>query len=148
MKATVLILFSITMYTGSALGQGDFIQLRSQNNFTTTLANLKSNIKARELRIFATIDHNEGARKAGMLLSPTSVLIFGNPKVGTMLMNCDQRIGLELPLKIVVWENEAGVFIGYIDPHRLEKQYNLVNCKDMINKVAHTLDVIVDSSIQ
>lgn len=74
----------------------------------TTVARLKEELKTRGIPLFAEFDHAENAREAGLELRPTTVLVFGSPKVGTGLMQADQSISLELPLRISVWEDEAG----------------------------------------
>ena len=73
-----------------------------------TVARLERELKKRGIPLFGKFDHAENARKAGLSLRPTTVLVFGSPKVGTGLMQEDQSISLELPLRISVWEDEAG----------------------------------------
>jgi uncharacterized protein (DUF302 family) len=80
----------------------------------------------KEIRIFAHIDHAEGAKKEGLLLRPTQVLIFGNPRAGTPLMQKQQIIGLDLPLRVLVWEDEAGkAWLAYHRPEHLARRYEV-----------------------
>ena len=69
---------------------------------------MEQELTARSIPLFAKFDHAQNAREAGLELRPTTVLVFGSPKVGTGLMQADQSISLELPLRISVWEDEAG----------------------------------------
>lgn len=69
---------------------------------------LKDELAARSIPVFATFDHARNAEDVGLDLRPTTVVVFGSPQVGTALMQADQRISLELPLRIAVWEDEAG----------------------------------------
>lgn len=73
-----------------------------------TVHRLKDELKARSIPVFATFDHARNAEDVGLSLRPTVVVVFGSPQVGTALMQTDQRISLELPLRIAVWEDEAG----------------------------------------
>ena len=88
------------------------------------------------MTIFATIDHQQGAIKAGLDMRPTTLVIFGNPKVGTKLMQCDQRIGLALPLKMLVWQDESDViWLSYWEPSILKNKYQLDSCSEVLEKV-------------
>ena len=82
--------------------------LEGQFPVTETVTRLKEALKQREIPLFAEFDHARAAADNGLELRPTTVLVFGNPKVGTGLMQADQSISLELPLRISVWEDEAG----------------------------------------
>src|SRR3569833_2598062 len=73
-----------------------------------TLDRLEADVKAKGLAVFARIDHAAGAAAAGMTLLPTAVLIFGNARGGTPLMQASQVIGIDLPLKVLVWQDTSG----------------------------------------
>ena len=92
------------------------------------------------MNIFSTIDHQQGAIKAGLDLQPTVLVIFGNPKVGTKLMQCDQRIGLALPLKMLIWQDDNGVtWLGYWEPSNLKNKYDLDACNETLEKVKNAM---------
>lgn len=82
--------------------------LESQFSAADTAARLETALKERDIPLFAKFDHAQNAKEAGLELRPTTVLVFGSPKVGTGLMQADQSISLELPLRISVWEDEPG----------------------------------------
>jgi uncharacterized protein (DUF302 family) len=69
---------------------------------------LEATLAARKITVFARIDHAEGAASEGMVLRPTVVLIFGHPRAGTPLMRAEQRLGLDLPLRMLAWEDADG----------------------------------------
>jgi uncharacterized protein (DUF302 family) len=91
-----------------------------------TLDRLEADVKAKGLTVFARIDHAAGATAVGLSLLPTAVLIFGNAKGGTPLMQSNQLIGIELPLKVLVWQDTTGkTWLSYVDPTDLAKRYGL-----------------------
>ena len=91
-----------------------------------TLDRLETDVKAKGLTVFARIDHAAGATAVGLSLLPTAVLIFGNARGGTPLMQSNQLIGIELPLKVLVWQDTSGkTWLSYVDPPNLAKRYGL-----------------------
>jgi uncharacterized protein (DUF302 family) len=80
-------------------------------------------MERRGLTVFARIDHAAAAREVGLDLAAEEVIIFGNPRAGTGLMQADPRIGIELPLRVLVWQGEEGVQVGYKDPRELAHDY-------------------------
>ena len=89
-----------------------------------TMDRLEAAVKAKGLTVFARIDHAAGASEVGMTLPPTELLIFGNAKGGTPLMQADQATGIDLPLKALVYEDEAGkVWLAYNDPYWIAQRH-------------------------
>jgi uncharacterized protein (DUF302 family) len=99
---------------GSSLGPKD------------TMDRLEAMVQARGMSVFARVDHAAGASSVGLPLRPTEVLIFGNPVGGTPLMQAVQTIGLDLPLKALVWQDESGdTFLSYNDPVWLAERHGI-----------------------
>jgi len=91
-----------------------------------TMDRLETEIKAKGMAVFARIDHAAGAAAVGLPLRPTELLIFGSAKAGTPLMQANQAIGIDLPLKALVFEDAAGkVWLSYNDPRWLVDRYRL-----------------------
>ena len=91
-----------------------------------TLDRLEADVKAKGLTVFARIDHAAGAAAVGMQLLPTAVLIFGNARGGTPLMQSNPLIGIDLPLKVLVWQDTSGkTWLSYVDPGTLAQRYGL-----------------------
>lgn len=100
--------------------------LRSNFGPKETMDRLAAEVVARGMTVFARIDHAAGAASAGMALRPTEVLIFGAPKGGTPLMQAEQTIGIDLPLKMLVHEDAAGaVWLSYFTPEALAARHGL-----------------------
>ncbi len=101
------------------MAKDGLITTASAHSFTQTMARLEAALRDRSLTLFALVDHAAGAAATGESLRPTTVLIFGNPKGGTPLMRAAQEIGLELPLKMLVWEDEIGQDLAHARRSRL-----------------------------
>ena len=91
-----------------------------------TMDRLEAEVKAKGFTVFARIDHAAGAAAAGMPLRPTEVLIFGNARGGTPLMEVNQSVGIDLPLKALVHQDEVGkVWLSYNDPIWIAQRHSL-----------------------
>jgi uncharacterized protein (DUF302 family) len=102
------------------------IVVQSSHGPAETMDRLVAEIKAKGLTVFARIDHAAGASEVGLPLRPTELVIFGNAKGGTPLMQSNQEIGIDLPLKALVWQDTANVsWISYNDPAWLAKRHGL-----------------------
>lgn len=100
--------------------------IKSSHGPTETMNRLEADVKAKGLTVFARIDHTAGAAAAGLMLRPTELLIFGNARGGTPLMQSVQTIGIDLPLKALVWQDAAGdTWLSYNDPSWLAKRHGL-----------------------
>jgi uncharacterized protein (DUF302 family) len=103
--------------------------LKSPHSAKETMNRLEGLVKQRGLNVFARIDHAAGAAKVGKTLRPTEVIIFGNPQGGTPFMECVQTVGIDLPLKALVWEDASSqVWLGYNDPGFLGQRHGVPQC--------------------
>ena len=99
------------------MADNGLITVPSAHGVKETIDRFESDMKSKGMTIFARIDHAAGAKEAGLVLRPTELLIFGNAKSGTPLMQSYQAIGIDLPLKALAWEDAAGkVWLSYNDP--------------------------------
>ena len=99
-----------------------------------TMDRLEIVLKEKGMTLFARIDHAAGAAKVGKQLRPTEVLIFGNPQGGTPFMECSQTVGIDLPLKALVWEDGSGqVWLGYNDPTYVANRHGVPQCPVVAN---------------
>jgi uncharacterized protein (DUF302 family) len=98
--------------------------LPSAHDAKETIDRLVSEVKAKGMTVFARIDHAAGAKEAGMALPPTELLIFGNAKGGTPLMQAVQTIGIDLPLKALAWEDATGkTWLSYNEPEWIVQRH-------------------------
>jgi uncharacterized protein (DUF302 family) len=112
-----------------------FLSQRSQHSVDETVARLKNILAAKGVMLFALVDHSGEAKKAGMDMPPTQLLIFGNPAAGTPLMLAAPSIAIDLPLKILVWEDaEGAVWLSWNSPEYLQQRHNLP--PDLVKNIA------------
>jgi uncharacterized protein (DUF302 family) len=98
-----------------------------------TMDRLAAAVTARGMAVLARIDHADAAAKVGMVLRPTEVLIFGSARAGTPLMQVAQTMGIDLPLKALVWQDEAGkTWLGYNDPKWLARRHGAATGQDRV----------------
>ena len=128
-----------------AMAVDGLVTIRSDRGPGETMNRLEAAVKERGLTVFARIDHAAGAKEVGLPLRPTSVLIFGNATGGTPLMQSVQTIGIDLPLKVLVWEDASDVtWLSHNDPSWLAKRHGLPHGTDAVaGALAATLGAIV-----
>jgi len=121
--------------------------LESDFDVVETVSRLETEITNRSLGIFAIIDHADNAASVGMELRPTTLILFGSPAVGTVLMQSEQTIGIDLPLKYLVWEDACGeVRIGYNSTKFLKKRHKIKDRDQVFENIANVLDAIAQAA--
>ena len=140
---------AMTIVVGAEPGQSlpvptptGLVVKQSPHSVEETERRFVSILEEKGLNVFATVNHAQNAEGAGLSLRPTRVVMFGNPKLGTPLMQCEQSIAIDLPQKMLIWEDEAGqVQVAYNDPRYLGGRHYLGACgNEAIKQVAGALD--------
>jgi uncharacterized protein (DUF302 family) len=140
MRQLLFTLIGIVFFASPACADNGMISIKSSHDVKITADRLENNLIAKGMTVFIRINHAEGAQKVGKKLRPTEVIIFGNPKVGTPLMQCGQSVAIDLPQKALIWEDEAGqVWLSYNDPKYLAKRHRIKGCADVIKKIETAL---------
>ena len=122
--------------TTASMSTSEFITVANEKTVSQLADTLILQLKEKGFKIMANIDHSIAAKKAGLELRPTRTIIFGNPKGGTLLMQHDQRIGLDLPLKLLIWEDEAGdTQVSYYNGTTLTSRYDITEPQAVIEKI-------------
>jgi len=124
-----LIVPILLLASSASFGAEGLIAVQSPYPAKETMNRFEETAKKRGLNIFARIDHAAGAARVGKTLRPTELLIFGNPAGGTPFIECAQSVGIDLPLKALVWEDAEGrVWLGYNDPAYLAQRHSVPQC--------------------
>lgn len=130
--------------------KGAFLEeIESQNDHVTSVAKLKTLIQKQKLTLFGTIDHQANAKGVNMNLKPETVVVFGNPKMGTVLMNCNPSMGLDLPLRILITTSYEGITtLTYTNPEYWSLKHNIKdkNCLNILTKAKIALDALAQET--
>ena len=123
-SAIALVCLSVASHAADGL-----VAVKSPHSVGETASRLVAAVQDRGLKLFARIDHAAGAATIGRTLRPTELFIFGSPQGGTPLLECNQTTGIDLPLKALVWQDEAGqVWLGYNDPAWIAQRHGASSC--------------------
>jgi uncharacterized protein (DUF302 family) len=134
------VILTTLFLTTSAYADSGIISVKSAHDVKTTADRLENMLKQKGMNVFIRINHAQGAQKVGKELRPTELIIFGNPKVGTPLMQCAQSVGIDLPQKALIWQDAQGqVWLSYNDPNYLVERHQITGCGDVIKKVGKVL---------
>ena len=146
-RVSLLLLALLAPMTAAA--QGTLATVPSRHSVADTLARLVKDIEGKGLKVAARIDHAAGAKAAGMELPPTMVVIFGNPKLGTPLIQAHPSIAIDLPMRLLVWQDKAGkVWIGYTPPSTLQARHGVTSEANVaaLRTMATALDAIAKAA--
>lgn len=124
-----------------------FTTIESHAGPAETMDRLEAAIKSRGITVFARINHSSLATRAGLNLRPTEVIIFGNPRGGTPLMQAKQTIGIDLPLKVLVWQDESGkTLLSYNEPRWLAQRHGVEGVDDALEAMSKALSAIANEA--
>jgi uncharacterized protein (DUF302 family) len=118
----------------------------SPHDVRTTMDRLLSAVGTRGIEVFARVDHAGGARAAGLELADEELLIFGDPRAGTPLMQSDPQIGYELPLRMLVWDEGGRTRIGYRPPVDVAEGYAVADRAEVLARMGGLLEQLVAAS--
>ncbi|HEY2712943.1 MAG TPA: DUF302 domain-containing protein [Chthoniobacterales bacterium] len=117
--------------------------IKSQCDPKETMDRVQAEIGVHGLEVFARIDHAAGARKAGLELRPTELIIFGNARGGTPLMQSAQTTGIDLPLKVLVWQDSTNkTWVSYNEPGWIAVRHHLTDVDAVVGKIASLLSAV------
>ena len=123
------------------------IKKKSENDVTRTLDKLEGILKEKGIGIVARVNHAAAAEKVEMDLRPTQVLFFGNPKLGTPLMQNNQLAGLELPMRVLAWEDEGGqTWLAYHSPQQIGEDLQIADRTEAIDMLSGAMEKLTDAA--
>jgi uncharacterized protein (DUF302 family) len=142
--AILLVLFAFPAQADSV-----FLKKESAHSVVETIDKLEAALEEKGITVFARIDHAAGAEKAGLEMRPTLLLVFGNPKLGTPLMEADPMMGLDLPMKALAFEDESGtVWLAYTAPEALKDRHGIEGQDEVFQTMTGALDNFTDAATQ
>ena len=145
--ATMLALLTLASTVSAQEAPPNIRTLLSSEGFAATVERLEQAIADEGLTLLTTIDHAANAENVGLELRPTTVLLFGNPEVGTPLMQAAPTLALDLPQRMLVWENEVGdVFVTWRDPTVLASEHGLQPDQAPLPNIAALLEALAQTA--
>jgi len=147
MRILFFISLFISMNFSAQSEDSQFFTAKSEYDFKQTVGRLKKNFKANNIAIFAEIDHAKAAKKSQENLLPATVLVVGNPKVGTRLMQENPKTAIELPLKVLVYEENGVVWVRYKFVSLLVSEYKLEKIEQVTHKIDTAMGKIITQSV-
>ena len=142
---SLFVFLSMFIFTGTAMAE-NWIVKSSPHSVDKTVSQLTAAVEGAGAKVFGVVDHAAGASNVGADLSPSTLVIFGNPKIGTPIMQKNIRAGLDLPLRVLVFEEGGETKIGYLDPAELKARYNVEGADEVFAKVTGALNKLTDAA--
>ena len=157
MKPFLVAAVSLTLAACSTMTPPDnpqgvhgMIAAKSAHSAKDTMDRFESAVKAASMNVFARVDHAAGAQRIGKSLRPTEVLIWGSPQGGTPMLECSQTVGIDLPQKALVWQDQKGdVYLGWNDPaHLVTHRHGAKGCETVTANVAKAIAAFAKQATQ
>ena len=112
-----------------------------------TVQRLEAAVREGGMTPFAHVDHSAGAAGVGLMLRPTQVLIFGNPRAGILLIQDNQKIGIDPPLRALIWQDDNDrIWVSYIEPAAIAEQYGITNRESLLSKMGQSVKLAVEGA--
>jgi len=136
----LLSLISTPAWAAPVNEQVGIVQMESPHDVSTTIDKLTAAIESKGMNVFGRVNHTANADNVGLSLRPTELLIFGNPKLGTPLMISAQTVALDLPQKMLAFQDESGkVFLCWDDPQYLKSRHGIIGCDETLQTISGAL---------
>lgn len=144
--AVIATIFAIALSFSAAASDNGIITKPSKYSVPETLDRLEAVLRSKGVTVFIRIDHSGEAEKVGLKMPPTQLVIFGNPRAGTALMNSSPSVAIDLPLKALAWEDGGGkVWLSYNSPDYMKQRHDL---KEEFMKNIAVIGVLVDEALK
>ncbi len=149
MNIKTVISILMVLLPGYCLAADGIISVQSRYSVEKTLERLENTLHEKGMKIIARVNHSDAARKAGITLRDTALILFGNPKVGSPLMKCRQTAALDLPQKALVYEDADGmVWLAYNDPAYLKTRHAMEGCDEVLARITAALHQFAKTATQ
>lgn len=144
---TLTIIIALFASLSLPLHADGLIKKPSKNSVSATIEKMKAALQSKGIKVMAEVDHQVNATGVDMKLGETKLLIFGNPKLGTPLMQSSVTAGIDLPMKLLVWEDSAGkVWLAYNDPAYIATRHGISDQPEVIKKMTGALDKLTSKA--
>jgi uncharacterized protein (DUF302 family) len=142
MKKQILIIALTALFTTGAMADevDGLVKMKSEHSVTVTLDRLENIVKKKGITVAVRWNHSAKAKKIGIPMRDTQLLIFGNPKLGSHLMTAEQTAAIDMPLKAIAWKDATGqVWLAYNDPAYIAKRHHITDRDEIVKKISNAL---------
>jgi len=146
LKASLILAASLT--TSLATAADNWIIKDSNNSVSVTADKLIQAIEGAGATVFARIDHAAGAEKVGLEMEAATLVIFGNPKLGTPIMNANPRAGIDLPIRVLIWSQDSKVQLGALSPESFQERHSLEGVDGPLKKMGGALNKLMGAAAE
>lgn len=147
MKKLITLIFLSFFISSHANATESLISVASTHSVKETADKFASIVEKKGLTLFARIDHQKNATGINLDLRETEVIIFGNPKVGTPLMQCTQQVAIDLPQKVLIWKDaDNKVWLSYNNPEYIKQRHNIEGCDKVLAKISNVLSALTNAA--
>jgi len=145
----IIIASVLLLVTGLVFADTGLIKKQSPYTPAETLDRLEKVLKEKGITVFARVNHKVNAESVGLVLRPTELLIFGNPELGTHLINSHQTVGIDLPMKVLTWQDDNfQTWIAYNDPQYMASRHDITNRDPIVTKMQGALNMLTNRAIE
>ena len=146
-KLLVICIFGL-LFNVNAFAVDGVIDVKSKYSVAHTADRFKGIVQKKGMKVMAHVKHDKGAKTVGIEIKPTELLIFGNPKIGSPMMACTRSIAIDLPQKLLVWEDDNGqVWMSYNDPVYIADRHKLSqDCRATVKKASGALKKLTNKA--
>jgi uncharacterized protein (DUF302 family) len=148
LASTIIAFSAVQALSVAQADASEWITRESSVSVTETADRLVSAAEGAGATVFARVDHAAGAEAVGEELAPTTLVIFGNPQIGTPILQADRRAGLDLPLRVLIWEEDGVTMLGYEDPDALRERYAIEGADEAFEAMAGALENLTTAATQ
>ena len=145
-KLLLTLTLSLACFNLYAEGKG-MVSLNSQYSVAQTEQRLINILNKKGFTLFKQVNHTEGAKAVGIQMPETRVVIFGKPQIGSKLMQCSPSVAIDLPQKMLIWEEGGQVKLAYNSPRFLNKRHQMSACEDLLKKINNALNKISELAV-
>jgi uncharacterized protein (DUF302 family) len=148
LASTIIAISAVQALTVAQANAVEWITRESSASVVETADQLVSAAEGAGATVFARVDHAAGAEAVGEELPPTTLVIFGNPRIGTPILQADRRSGLDLPLRVLIWEEDGSTMLGYEDPDALRERYAIEGADEAFEAMKGALENLTTAAAQ
>jgi uncharacterized protein (DUF302 family) len=148
LASTIIAFSAVQALSVAQASAAEWITRESSVSVSETADRFVSEAEGAGAIVFARVDHSAGAQAVGEDLPPTTLVIFGNPRIGTPILQADRRAGLDLPLRVLIWEEDGSTMLGYEDPDALRERYAIEGADEALEAMKGALENLTTAASQ